>query len=115
MLETVYMGRSRTRVIPVKECVAMKGLSLGKRIIVVGVWSVFSAKRIITQKMVVIFWRRKKPTQNACQMLVYCWANVYDVGPTLNQHWADISRSLRTGAYLMPNNHMKRLCQAKNH
>ena len=36
----------------------------------------------------------QKPTQETLDVgptLVYCWANVVDSGPTVNQRWAKIS------------------------
>ena len=30
-------------------------------------------------------------TQDVDSMLVHCWTTVYDVGPTANQHWVNVS------------------------
>ena len=34
-------------------------------------------------------------------MLVYCWANVADAGPTLNQHWVDVSCTAEQRAWTL--------------
>ena len=33
-------------------------------------------------------------TRDIDPMLVQCWSTVYDAGPTLGQHWVDVSRLL---------------------
>ena len=35
-------------------------------------------------------------TQDIDSMLVQCWASVVDDGPTLNQHWVNVSCLLRS-------------------
>ena len=34
--------------------------------------------------------RRTRQTRDARPLLVYCWATVYDGGPTVNQHWVNV-------------------------
>ena len=34
-------------------------------------------------------------------MLVHCWSAVYDVGPTVNQHWVNVSCLLGLGQYIV--------------